>query len=1009
MTWLFDMLKSNVTAVDRMGAAQGLAEVIHGQGDQHLASIMPEIIRQSSDIRLPPHVRDGYSMLFIYLPKVFGEGFVPYVSKVIGPILNSLADQCEFVRDTALKAGQVIVKQFCDISIETLLPELEGGLSNADWRIRHASIVLLGDMMFHISGVSGKGSTETQEEEGNFGTEEGMKIIAARIGSSHRDNILAGLYLGRHDVAHPVRTASVHVWKVIVSNTARTLKTILPNLIMVIIKALSSEAEDARNIAGRTLGELVKKLGDRLLPEIIPLLERNLVTGDEQVRRGVCIGLSEIVINSNHETVEEYAGKLVPALQAALSDSDSEVRHQAGSVFDGLLDKIGDRALDEIIPPILKDITEHEGTDKGRRALDSLKAIVLAEADTVAKYVIPRLTEPPVNTNIIAFLSGIVPEVFHEHLKKIIRAICNTLVKKRVAGEMEEYAEILEDARKVVDAVEEDVGIKIMLDELLELTRDPEKPDHRCASMQMLASLAKNEYAEISQFQHQTILRTAFKFFYLEDQDTTDACWETVKGLMGRIIPKNIAGGNESDIEEADDLKNNIGAIRDAVRTLNMEMKKAGVTPSVGAVGLKSRKKAFDPFWPLLKEGLTRTQADVRESTANAILDLVKLLDPASFKPSLISVVGGLIRALGDKWASKVKSATINCASEIVAKSGVMCKAFVPQLQTVFCKSLLDVELKTRKHAAAAISNLSKIQPKSDQLVNEILKVINKEDSQAFLETSVYAIRQVLINGGGKKLKVETCDTLIETLQNLDGGTQVKHVCAACLGVLGATTAHDGIKDALSKEAGMVGLSDELQRSCNMSMLSSILKTDGNREDVLNEMMFLVKSMSTGLDQMVFATRTVGYLINHAMLGEITCDYEGYFDLIYNRVDSSPEPKRDIWNGITWSLYSNFPVASEVDVTKINLKAMQFICEQAASKSGGKIEKSNMVTKAADEVILACVSQFSLKFVLKSCQEIEIVDQVIWSRLKKSNAVTSSALSTVPVLYSNIDTTAYAV
>ena len=88
---------------------------------------------------------------------------------------------------------------------------------------------------------------------------------------------------------------------------------------------------------------------------------------------------------------------------------------------------------------------------------------------------------------------------------------------------------------------------------------------------------------------------------------------------------------------------------------------------------------------------------------------------------------------------------------------------------------------------------------------------------------------------------------------------------------------------------------------------------------------------------------------------------------------------------------------------------MQFICEQAASKSGGKIEKSNMVTKAADEVILACVSQFSLKFVLKSCQEIEIVDQVIWSRLKKSNAVTSSALSTVPVLYSNIDTTAYAV
>ena len=247
----------------------------------------------------------------------------------------------------------------------------------------------------------------------------------------------------------------MHVWKVVVSNTARTLKTILPNLIMAIVKSLSSEAEDARNVAGRTLGDLVRKLGEKLLPEIIPILEDGLTRGDDLERRGVCIGLSEIVMNSGQESIEEYAGQLVPTLQAALSDKDQQVRDAAGTVFHGLLDKIGDRALDEIIPPILRQITEFEGEKAGDRALESLKAIVLAKPNAVAKYVIPRLTEPPVNTSIIAFLSGIVPEVFHEHLKRIIRAIVNTMVKKLNAGLQDEYDEILGDARKVVEAVDE--------------------------------------------------------------------------------------------------------------------------------------------------------------------------------------------------------------------------------------------------------------------------------------------------------------------------------------------------------------------------------------------------------------------------------------------------------------------------------------------------------------------------------------------------------------------------
>ena len=50
--------------------------------------------------------------------------------------IQGLADESEFIRETALQAGQTIVHKYADTAVEVFLPQLENGLFNENWRIR---------------------------------------------------------------------------------------------------------------------------------------------------------------------------------------------------------------------------------------------------------------------------------------------------------------------------------------------------------------------------------------------------------------------------------------------------------------------------------------------------------------------------------------------------------------------------------------------------------------------------------------------------------------------------------------------------------------------------------------------------------------------------------------------------------------------------------------------------------------------------------------------------------
>ena len=290
-----------------------------------------------------------------------------------------------------------------------LLPNLEAGIFADSWRIRHSSVKLLGDLLFHLSGVTGKMSATGGEDE-NFGTNEGFKAIAKTLGQARRDKVLAGLYICRADVALEVRQNSMHIWKIVVPNTPRLLREILPVLLSALINNLASKNSDKRKTAAKTLGDVVRKLGERTLPDLIPILERNLSTADPSHRQGVCIGLSEIIKACSRDAISSFTDSLVPAIRRALCDELCDVREAAARTFENLHDTIGITAIEGVLPPMLKKLADCDDTEEQELVVDGLKQIIAVKGRHVLPQIVPKLIEEPVNTEMLALLSSVAGE-----------------------------------------------------------------------------------------------------------------------------------------------------------------------------------------------------------------------------------------------------------------------------------------------------------------------------------------------------------------------------------------------------------------------------------------------------------------------------------------------------------------------------------------------------------------------------------------------------------------------
>ncbi|KAE8291635.1 eIF-2-alpha kinase activator GCN1 [Larimichthys crocea] len=847
LPWLMETLASEQSSVDRSGAAQGLAEVMAGLGVEKLDKLMPDVVQTASKIDIASHVRDGYIMMFIYLPLTFGDKFTPYVGPIIPCILKALADENEYVRDTALRAGQRIISMYAETAIALLLPELEQGLFDDLWRIRFSSVQLLGDLLFHISGVTGKMTTETASEDDNFGTAASNKAIIGALGAERRNRVLSGLYMGRSDTQLVVRQASLHVWKIVVSNTPRTLREILPTLFTLLLGFLASTCPDKRTIAARTLGDLVRKLGEKILPEIIPILEEGLRSDKSDERQGVCIGLSEIMKSTSKDAVLVFSESLVPTVRKALCDPLEEVREAAAKTFEQLHATIGHQALDDILPTLLKQLDDEETAEF---ALDGLKQVMAVKSRSVLPYLVPKLTAPPVNTRVLAFLSAVAGDALTRHLGVILPALLSSLKGKLGT---EDEAQELCSCQTVILSVEDEVGQRIIIEDLLEATRGAD-PGLRQAAVTILNGYFTRTRLDYS-VHTRTLLSGLIRLLNDSNPEVLSQSWDTINSITKKLDAS-------SQLALIDDLHRDIRSAAADVKGQHLP-------------GFCLPKKGVTCILPVLREGVLTGSPEQKEEAAKALGGVIKLTSPEALRPSVVNITGPLIRILGDRFAWTVKTALLETLTLLLAKVGIALKPFLPQLQTTFLKALQDSSRAVRLRAAEALGQLVSIHTKVDPLFTEQLSAIRNAEDSGVRETMLQALRFV-IQGAGSKVDPAIRKNITTTLLGMLGHDEdaTRMASAGCVGELCAFLSEEELKSVLLQHilADVSGV-DWMVRHGRSLALAIAVKSAPEKlcgKDYCDTVTETILANATA-DRIPIATsgiRAMGYLMRHHLRTE---------------------------------------------------------------------------------------------------------------------------------------------
>lgn len=726
------------SSAERSGAAAGLAEVCSSLADSEVNEIVRDTLAAG---KASIWAREGGLLLIGSLPEALGDRFESNLTDSLASILSGLADDSDNVREAALQAGKCVVRIYGISSRDRLLPELMRAMCDKVWRIRQNATRLLGDLMLVIAGATipteelkldSAGNDEelpvsSDAEEGDdeqdpaadevdeeidspesaaavITTEATMKALEEELGPDSLNTILAALYMIRCDAIFRVRQSGMEVWKRIVSNTPRVLRDILPFAIKQIVGCLAEEDAERRESAAKALSDLTMKLGDRVIPEILPSLRSGMQMGkDDKTRSGSIEGLLEIVQSCGKGKILDHADDFTQATVEGLADPLPDVRARASAVLNAIMRPLGKDAVEEIISSLVNKVCDTEKVNHDE-CLHSIRQIVETCGTGLLASLIPLLLrERPLKLGPAMGLQAAIEEsgvAFEPYVGDVLDVLLGT-------AEEHMDDDVLETAEHILAALNATGGsvADLTISTLAERINDS-LSEKRAASSVLLGALCRGSEAKDMTPRTNDLTRILVRQMAETNSDALRAAWKTFGDLVVKVSPRVLA--------------QDIPVIRQGLRSALADLRVH--EPDALLPGLQV-PKAPEPFVSVLVEGLLHGSPELREQAALGMSELVELTDPKVLRPYVIKLTGPLIRVMSDRFPWQVKAAILRTCLKLLEKASTILRTFGPQLQNTFVKNLSDGSRLVRTRASACLGALAPVLTRVEQLLRELVTI----------------------------------------------------------------------------------------------------------------------------------------------------------------------------------------------------------------------------------------------------------------------------------------------
>ena len=687
------------------------------------------------------------------------------------------------VREVALRAGQMIARTMTATQAKTLCGYFCDGVFQDSWRIRNGCLELLGGVLDVLaSGAGGGNAGDDEDDSFHLGGAEGeqgaymwdtrvrMTNISRALGPRMKAKAVAVLYIARTDISNACRQSALKVWKSLTANTTELAMDNMSEIVAEMTAQISSESGDIQMIVAKALNDTISKLGDMVLPMVLPEMTAGLdeEENDEASREGLCLGLAEVFNALTKKQYQEYSAILLPALEKALCDPSGRVRSHAASAFGKLTKVAGLPAAEQVVQSLVKHIgatnlqsaagglglglAGEGGADRegpAGRSLRGLQEILRARPRDVLDFLIPIAVKSPVDLRnallletacaaagpaLTHYLSKVLHTVVHE-LKVLAAA---TAAGERSATDAEAIKQALQQSvRHTMQAVSSGGGLDACLYEIqMELSNEVSAPN-RAYGYWILEQLVRYADEDECDEHTSTILKYILGAIGEVDGEVLEAAAGALSAAL-EVIPMDTL------MQEIDFTRSCITSTVSDAR--HRSDKKHTVDPVSGRIHLAffAQRRAFDAILALYNYGLSNGDVKTRVSCCYGISEILVLCEPASLKPYMSKLAGKLINVFGGKFPAQLKEAILQTMCTALDTGGPFIKAFAPQLQSTFIKGLKEDDGATREQAQNGLVLLVRVSPRTDALLSESAMVAIGAESREMQLSAVRTVEKVL-------------------------------------------------------------------------------------------------------------------------------------------------------------------------------------------------------------------------------------------------------------------------